>query len=166
MPLQAQGEFAQVKEKLESALELSGQPVKRGTMAHRHIVTMMLADSAARLRDAATLPRYAAQLEELALRDGHRPYLAIAHRAWGVTHRLNEEYVEAETRLTQALALFGEMEAQWQIGRTLVETAELALAQSDEAGARDHYSRALQAFELVGAMPDIEGTRNAIGLLD
>ena len=56
MPLQAGGEFALVKEKLELALELSGQPVKRGTMAHQHIVYMMLAEAATQLDDAAMRP--------------------------------------------------------------------------------------------------------------
>jgi hypothetical protein len=67
LPLQAEGEFVLVKEKLEQALDLSGQPVKRGTMAHKHIVYMMLADSAAQLRDEAGLMKYALLLEKLAL---------------------------------------------------------------------------------------------------
>jgi hypothetical protein len=81
LPLQAQGEFALVKEELEEALNLPGQPVKRGTMAHKHIIFMMLTDSPAQLRDRVTLGFYAAKLEELALRDDHCPYLAVAHRA-------------------------------------------------------------------------------------
>lgn len=165
MPLQAQGEFALVKEKLESALKLSGQPVKRGTMAHRHIVHMMLADSAAQLRDSAALQQYSSLLEELAVRDGHQPYLAVAHRSWGVAHRLDGEYAKADARLKQALAIFDELEAHWQIGRTLVELAELALAQVDEDGARGHYARALMEFELMKAMPDVERTRTALAAL-
>lgn len=82
MPLQAEGEFVLVKEKLEAALELPGQPVKRGTMAHKHIVYMMLAESAAQLRDAEALTSYSSLLEELAVRDDHKPYLAVAHRSW------------------------------------------------------------------------------------
>ncbi|UCG25595.1 MAG: hypothetical protein JSW55_06295 [Chloroflexota bacterium] len=165
MPLQAQGEFALVKEALESALELSGQPVKRGTMAHKHIVYMMLADAAAQLRDAAALERYSPLLEELAIQDNHQPYLAIVHRCYGVICLLNEQYAEADARLTQALTLFDEIEAPWQIGRTLVEKAELALARSDEASARDDFSRALAAFESIGAAPDIEHTRAALTAL-
>jgi tetratricopeptide (TPR) repeat protein len=165
LPLQAQGEFALVKEKLESALELSGQPVKRGTMAHKHIVYMMLADAAAQLRDAAALQRYSSLLEELAARDGHQPYLAVAHRAWGIAHRLDGAYDEAEARLGQALALFEELEAGWQIGRTLVEIGELALAQSDQARANEYFSRALTAFESLEARPDAERVRVALGAL-
>ncbi|MDX1614076.1 MAG: hypothetical protein R3300_07170 [Candidatus Promineifilaceae bacterium] len=162
MPLQAQGEFALVKEQLERALDLAGQPVKRGTMAHKHIVYMMLTDAAARLGDEPAARHYAALLEQLAIRDGHQPYLAVAQRALGVVHRLGEEYGEAETRLTEALALFGERDAHWQIGRTLAEMAELALAQSDKAGARDYYGRALVEFEAIGARPDMERIRTAL----
>lgn len=146
-------------------MALPGQPVKRGTMAHQHIIYMMLADSAAQLRDAAALPRYTSKLEELAARDDHQPYLAVAHRAWGVAHRLNEEYAKAEERLAQALAVFEEREAHWQTGRTLVELAELALAQEDTAGAHAYYERALAAFETVGARPDAERTRAALATL-
>ena len=58
-----------MKEKLEGSLVLSGQPVKRGTMAHMHIVYMMLVDTAAKARDAETIRKYAPLLEELAKRD-------------------------------------------------------------------------------------------------
>jgi tetratricopeptide (TPR) repeat protein len=166
LPLQAQGEFALVKEKLELALDLPGQPVKRGTMAHQHIVYMMLADSAGQLRDAVALPRYAARLEELARRDGHQPYLAVAQRAWGIAHRLNGEYAQAEARLAEALALFEERGAHWQTGRTQLERAELALAQADVAAARDRFSRALAEFEALGARPDAERTRAALQALN
>lgn len=164
--MQAQGEFALVKEALEPALELSGQPVKRGTMAHKHIVYMMLADAAAQLRDAAALEQYPPLLQELAIQDNHRPYLAIARRCQGVICMLNEQYAEADARLTQALELFDEMQAPWQIGRTLVAKAELALAQADEASARDAFSRALAEFESIKAMPDVERTRAALVAVD
>jgi tetratricopeptide (TPR) repeat protein len=165
LPLQAQGEFALVKEKLESALELSGQPVKRGTMAHKHIIYMMLADAAAQLRDGSAAAHYAPLLEELAVRDGHQPYLAIAQRAWGVAERLDEAYAEADNRLRQALAIFEEIGAHWQSGRTRMELGELALAQGDEAGARDHFARALEGFETLKARPDAARSRAALEAL-
>lgn len=147
------------------ALDLPGQPVKRGTMAHQHIIYMMLADSAGQLRDAEALPRYAARLEELARRDGHQPYLAVAQRAWGIAHRLNAEYAPAEARLAEALALFEDRGARWQAGRTLLEMAELALAQADAAAAREHFSQALAEFEALGASPDAGRTRAALQAL-
>ena len=131
-------------------------------MAHKHIVYMMLADLAGQLRDAVALPRYSSLVEELAIRDSHQTYLAVAHRSWGIAHRLNKEYAEADARLAQALALFDELQARWQIGRTLVEIAELAMAQSDKPGARDHYTRALTEFDSIKAMPDAERTRAAL----
>lgn len=160
--MQAEGEFALVMENLESALELSGQPVKRGTMAHEHIIYMMLAESAAHLEDSTALRRYASQLETLALRDDHRPYLAIAHRAWGIACTLDGEYEDAASRLAQALELFGELESPWQLGRTQYEMAQLAVARSDPERARAHFAAALAQFETMKAMPDVERTRAAM----
>lgn len=154
---------------METALKTAGQPVKRGTMAHDHDVYMLLADTAVQRRDAAGLRQYAPQLEELATRDGHRLYLAIAHRAWGVAHLLAAEHVrtlDAEARLNQALELFGELGTRWQIGRTRLELAELALARSDPASARDHLSRALAAFEALKASAYVERTQDALRALD
>jgi len=164
--LKAKGEFALVSQNMEAALQRSGQPVKRGTMAHRHDVYMLLADTAAQRQDAAALLQYAPQLEELAVRDGHRLYLAIAHRSWGVAHRLAGEYPEAEARLRQALELFDQLETGWQIGRTRFELAELDVARLDQDGAREHFRRALAAFEAIGAVPAVERTRAALQALD
>jgi tetratricopeptide (TPR) repeat protein len=162
MPLKAGGEFALVKEQMEQALELSGQPVKRGTMAHDHDVYMVLADNAVLLRDAAALGAYTPRLEELATRDGHRLYLAIAHRAAGVAHRLAGEHAQAQARLDQAMALFGELGTRWQMGRTLFELGELELARSDKAKARGNFERALAEFEAMQAEPDAQRTRAAL----
>ncbi len=134
-------------------------------MAHKHIIYMMLTDSAANLKDADALGRYASELEVLAERDEHRPYLAIAHRAWGIAHRLAGNYDDSEQRLSMALEIFEELGIRWQLGRTLYEMAELDLARSDKAGARDRYSEALAAFEAMGAAPSIEQTRAALGAL-
>ena len=81
MPLKAQGEFALVKQNLENAIGTAGQPVNFGTMAHDHEIYMVLADTAAELRDIDALRKYAPQIEKLASRDNHRLYLAIAYRA-------------------------------------------------------------------------------------
>jgi tetratricopeptide (TPR) repeat protein len=157
--LQAQGEFALIEQKLKPALELSGQPVKRGTMAHEHVMYMIMVDSAGLVRDEAAIRRYAPVLEELARRDDHRRYLAIAHRAWGIAHRLAGEYDAAETCLVQALEVFAELESRWQLGRSLLELGELEQARSNPAAARDYCSKALAAFEAVQAMPDAARTQ-------
>jgi len=160
--LKAEGEFALVRQSMEAAIETAGQPVLGGTMAHDHEMYLTLADTAVQQRDAAALWEYAPRLEELARRDGHKLYLAIAHRAWGVAHRLASEHAEAETRLNQALELFKELETGWQIGRTLAELGEVALARSDSEAARNYFSQALAAFGSLKAVPDLERTREAL----
>ena len=162
MPLAAKGEFALVQQKLESALDKPGQPVRRGTMAHDHHVYMLLTDAAAQQRDPAALARYAPQLEAMAERDGHRLYAAIAARAQGVAARLAGSYGAAATHLQQALDLFTSLGTGWQRGRTLTELAELAAVQGHPAEARGLYTEALAAFEALQAQPDAERTRNAL----
>jgi tetratricopeptide (TPR) repeat protein len=160
--LKAEGEFALVKQNVEAALETAGQPVNAGTMAHDHDVYMTLADTAMQQRDAAALRQYTPRLEELAVRDGHKLYLPIAHRAWGVAHRLAGEHAKAEERLKKALELFSELDTRWQIGRTLAEMGELAQARSNAAAAREYFSQALVVFEALMALPDVERTQAAL----
>jgi tetratricopeptide (TPR) repeat protein len=149
-------------EKMKTALGRSGQPVKRGTMAHDHDVYMLLADSAAQMRNADAIYEYASRLEELAIRDNHRPYLAIAHRAWGVAHLLANELDEAETSLGKALAAFEDLGTCWQIGRTRMVFAELELARFNRSTARDHYLGAIAEFEQSKCGPDLERARKAL----
>jgi hypothetical protein len=133
-------------------------------MAHDHDILMTLADTAVELRDAEALHKYAHPLEELASRDNHRLYLAIAHRALGVEHRLAGERAPAETRLRQALELFTKAGTRWQIGRTLFEFGELHLSHS-RPKARQYYSQALGAFEEIQAKTNVEQTRTALDSL-
>ena len=164
MPLKAQGEFALVKQNLEHAIGTAGQPVNFGTMAHDHEIYMILTDTAAELRDADALRKYAPALEKLAGRDHHRLYLAIAYRARGVERSLAGEHVEAENDLKQALGLFTKLGTRWQIGRTLFELGELSITQSTTK-ARQYYSQALGSFEEIGAGPNTERTRSALSSL-
>jgi len=127
-----------------------------------HDIYAILVDMAVLQRDEAGIRQYTPQAEELAMRYGHTLYQAIAHRAWGVAHRLAGEYTEAEARLTQALDLFSGLNTRWQIGRTLFELGELAAAQTNIAKARDHFTRALAAFEAMRAAPDVARTRAAL----
>jgi tetratricopeptide (TPR) repeat protein len=133
-------------------------------MAHDHEIYMVLADTAAELRDLDALRKYAPQIEKLATRDNHRFYLAIAYRALGVAHWLAGENAEAETRLMQALGLFTKLGTRWQIGRTLFELGELNLIDS-RMKAREYYSQALGSFEEIQAMPNAERTRVALNSL-
>ncbi len=157
----AEGEFALVKHHLEAAIK---KPVlsRSALLDNENEGYAMLADLAVQQRDETALRHYAPLAEELALRDGHKLYQAIAHRAWGVAHRLADEYAEAEARLNQALQLFEDLETRWQIGRTLRELGELAQAQGNIAAARDYFSRALAAFEALEAAPDAARTRTVL----
>ena len=163
--MQAKGEFALVNQNMEIARARPGQPVKNGTMAHDHDLYMLLTDAAAEHRAAAALHEYTPQLEELALRDDHRLYLAIAQRAWGVAHWLSGEYEPAEARLERALELFRQLDTRWQAGRTHRIAGELNLENSNRDEARRHFTLALEAFEAMKALPDLERTRAALSEL-
>ena len=143
-------------------LDLAGQPVKRGSMAHDHDVYMVLADTAAQLRDKNGLQQYAPRLEELAKRDGHKLHLAIAHRAQGIAQCLAGEYKDAVTRFNRALEIFNELGTRWQIGRTLYDLGEMEAARAKKSQAREYLAQALAQFEALKANPDIERTRAAM----
>jgi tetratricopeptide (TPR) repeat protein len=135
-------------------------------MAHDHEIFMTLADTATELRDAEALRKYAPELENLASRDNHRLYLAIAYRALGVGHRLAGEHAEAESRLRQALELFTKLGTRWQIGRTLFELGELDLEQSQKTTrAREYFAQAIGSFEEIQAGPNAGRTRAALNSL-
>ena len=135
-------------------------------MAHDHDMYMALTDTAAQLRDAQALREYVPHLEELATRDSHRLYIAIAHRAQGIAHRLAGEHAQAEARLSRAMDLFNELGTRLQIGRTWFELGELDGARSRKANARAHFAQALAAFEAIKAIPDYERARAALAALD
>lgn len=135
---------------------LAGQPVKRGTMAHDHDVYMALTDTAAQQYDAAGIELYVQLLEELAQRDNHKLYLAIALRARGVAQRLNANYDDAENFLLRALDMFDLLGTRWQSARTLTELGETERARQKVERARDYFARAEQEFAALGAEPDAE----------
>jgi tetratricopeptide (TPR) repeat protein len=163
LPLMAEGEFALVKDHLETAGKL---PISsRGFLMNETERYFLLADLAVQERDEGALRESAPLAEEMARRDGHILYQASAHRAWGVLHRLTGDYAEAEVRLNQALELFQGLETRWQIGRTFYELAELALVRTDTEEASDYFSLALVAFEGIRAVPDAVRTRAALASL-
>lgn len=162
----AEGEFALVRQHLEAALAGSDVSPSYISPASDHDLYALLVDVAAQQRDLAALQQYAPLAEETAARCGHMLYQAIAHRAWGVASHLAGKYAEAESRLEQALALFDELGTRWQLGRTLLELGELALARKNTPAARNFFSRALTAFEALGAAPDASRARAALKALD
>ena len=147
---------------MQTARVKTVQPVKNGSMAHEHNLYMLLTEAAAQRGDLAALQQVAPRLEELAERDDHRFYLAIARRAWGVAHRLAGEYAASEASLEQAAQLFREYGARWQLGRTFFEMGELGLRRADPDMARQGFTQALAEFEAMGAIPYVERTRAAI----
>ncbi len=130
------------------------------------IVYMMMTEAAAKAQDLGRLQLLAPKLEELATRDDHMAFLAVAHRAQGIAHRLAGEPVEAVARLNQAMDIFTELETGWQIGRTYFEMGEVALSMSDVGRAQGYFNQALASFEAMKAMPDIERTQAALGALN
>ena len=160
MPLLAEGEFALLRQHLEAALKKN--VILDFVPSGDHDLYAQLVDGAAQQRDQAALRKYAPLAEETATRIGHRLYMAIAHRAWGVAHTLAGSYAQAETRFQQALEIFMDYPAPWQIGRTLFEMGELARAQGNTEKGRDYFSRALGAFEELHAAPYVARTRAAL----
>ncbi len=161
----AEGEFALVSKRLEASLELSGQPVKRGTMAHEHIVYMMIVEGAVISEDLPALEKFVPRLSELADRDRHLPYTAIAQRAQGVMHRLTGAHDEARTALNAALLVFEEAGMDWQAGRTLTELGLLESTRGDQEAAEALYNRAMDIFERIRAKPAFDRARDAMNRL-
>ncbi len=160
--MMAEGEFALGQEHLEQAFRKASLTAKWGSMPSDLDLNASLVDLAVQQGDAARLREFAPIVEEAARGLGHRLYLAVADRALGVAHRLDHQYLQAERYLVQALRSFETLETRWQLGRTLVELAELARAQSDIALARTYLADALRAFEAQGARPVAERTRSAL----
>lgn len=158
----AEGEFALVAEKLKRALPLSGQPVKRGTMAHEHIVHMMVVDSLCIAEDLQGISTYAPRLVELAERDGHRPYLAVARRALGVAARLAGDLEEARRLLNEALDAFTEIGLSWQAGRTYHEMGKLELARGSNEQAEAYFTEALETFGQIDAVPFMKSAQSEL----
>jgi hypothetical protein len=55
--------------------------------------------------------------------------------------------------------LFTDLNAHYQIGRTLFELGEVAAAQMNTVKARNYFTGALEAFESMQAIPDISRTK-------
>ena len=156
----AEGEFALMRQHLDTALKIDLAEGAAHGSDQRYYA--LLVDAAVQQRDPVLLRKYAALAEETATSIDHKLYMAIAHRAWGVMHTLVGEYSQAEVRFKKALEIFTSYPAPWQIGRTLFEMGELARARNEKEQARDHFSRALMAFEELHAAPYAALSRAAL----
>jgi len=152
----AQGEFAVVSDILKKAIH------RPSVIVSDYDVYALLADAAVQQRDQEAIREYAPLLEEAAESLEHKLYLATAHRAWGILHRLDGQYELAEVRLEQAISLFEGLDTRWQLGRTLLEMGQLAADRSKTAEAEGHTTRALALFEEMGAVPDAGRARAAL----
>ena len=148
-----------MKQHLEKALQ------KQVDWVGDHTMYALLADGAARQQEQEGLSKYAPLAEETALRYDHTLYLAIAHRAWGVHHRLSGDLGQAEARLNKALALFQELETRWQTGLTLVELGQIAIEKSNGDQARAYFSKALNLFNEMDARPDANRVQKKLASL-
>jgi hypothetical protein len=146
----AAGEFAQITKYLESAQNQGAEWVGD------HDLYAALVDTAVRERNEAQIRKYAPLAEETAIRYHHRLYQAIASRAWGVLHLMDEEPKLAQARLEQALNIFIELETHWQIGRTYFELFGIAKSSSEKEKAKTYLSLSQSAFEKAGAVFEIE----------
>lgn len=131
-------------------------------MAHEHIVYMMLVEAAVAAGDLQEIERLAPKLEELAERDGHRPYLAVAARARGAVRRMRGEFENSEAALNAALEVFEEMAMDWQAGRTLTELGTLEACRNNQDAAEVYFNRAMDIFERLRAKPAFERAREAL----
>src|SRR6185436_1056972 len=109
-PLLAEGEFALIREYGEAGLI---RPSKGWATFGDHDLYSLLADAAASQHDEAALRQYAPLAEESARRYDHKLYQAIAHRASGTAHFLAGAYVDAGSKLEQALDIFSSMNARY-----------------------------------------------------
>jgi hypothetical protein len=162
LPRQAEGEFALVGEHLAKAISRPTDPVRWGSAMTDLDFHIMCAEAAADTGDPAGLAEHAPAAEVGAERLGHRLYTGIAHRTQGVALLLAGRPAEAVDRHSRALEVFAGLGTRWQLGRAFVARAEAHGAGRDFAAARADYTRALEAFEAVGAQPDAERTRQTI----
>jgi tetratricopeptide (TPR) repeat protein len=164
LPLVAEGEFVLVIDHLDSIDKIPA--AMRGFLVTDNVTNFLRADLAVLERDEAELRRYAPLALETAERDGHTLFQASAHRALGVMHGLAGEVEESETHLRQALQMFAELNTRWQLGRTYAEMAELAHDQAKDEKARGLYVKAIDAFEAMGAAPDLKRAQDAVSRID
>lgn len=134
-------------------------PAKWGSNGSALDLNAISVEAATRQRDEKELRERAPVLEDLATREEHRLYIAVAERAWGVAHSLAGEYDAADARLNRALEIFQSLETRWQIGRTLAELGELERSRPNISRAHDYFSRALVEFEVMRAAPDATAVR-------
>lgn len=123
---------------------------------------VMAVEAAVLAHDSEILNKYLPLAEKASARINHPLYHAIASRARGVSHSMAGENDDAANHLAAALDDFRALDTPWQIGRTLLELAEVERSRGNAELARGHYSEALTAFESLSAMPDAYRARSGL----
>jgi hypothetical protein len=141
-------------EDLRTALAKNRMPTRWGSVANRHDLLTLLAETAARAEDRAALEEFALSASEVARGYGHRLYAAIADRALGVLARLQGDPDAARIRFHSALQAFEDLGTGWQAGRTQGELAVLEQEHGSSDESQRWLERALASFEVVQAAPD------------
>jgi len=159
----AEGEFALMQQHLDAALKIDLSRGAAPGSEHRYYALMV--DAAAQQKDTVGLEKYAPLAEASAALIDNKLHLAIAYRSWGVAHTLAGEYSQAEGRFQQALEIFTNYPAPWQIGRTLFNMGELAHAKMEIGSACNYFSHALSVFEKLQAAPYAARSRAALETL-
>ena len=126
----------------------------------------LLVDTAAIEEDLEKLDAHASTLARKAKKINHKLFQAVALRALAVANRLSGKFKDAHGQLLEAKAIFQDVGTSWQLGRTYYEFGQLSAAQDNREDAKSHFVQALQHFEKMGALPDVERTQSAIESLN
>ena len=128
-------------------------------------IPSLLVGAAARRRDLSTLEEFGPSAEQSARQFNQKLHLAISYRALGVAYRLKGEVDESFDRFRQAISLFMNVGARWQLGQTQFEMGALAAEENKPEQAWVYWSEALENFETMEALPDVQRTRDRLAAL-
>jgi hypothetical protein len=152
----AEGEFALVNEHLAAAMQ---KPPMGWNPVGDHELYVLLADVAAQERDEPMLTMYAPQAEAISVRLKHTLYQAIALRALGILDEIHGRIVRAQERLKESYGLFQQLEAHWQMGRTLFDLGRLSATAGRSREASEYFAQAANELESMGARAASERAR-------
>ncbi len=148
MPESASGEFTQTQQVLANALRHTAEWVGD------HDIYAAMVDTAARSKNREILQQITPLAEESAGRYEHQLYMGIANRARGILYHLNGDLPDALTRLEEANTLFETTGARWQLGRTLLCTAEVLREMGEVAASIEKAEKAAALFDVVHAVEE------------
>lgn len=126
----------------------------------------LLVDSAAIEEDLEKLEEYTPFLTKESKRHDHKLFQAVALRAQAVANRMNGKHKQAQEQLEKARSIFEELDTNWQLGRTYYEFGQLYTAQDKSKEAKKYYEQAIERFEIMGALPNIERAQAALKAIE